>query len=111
MVAVRMRVVIGTSQHDDAIEIPSALVRAMLLPERPVLDRIDAFAECVGAYERARAARVPWAHGPIGEVAWTVEGPRRCETGRATLTSDGGPMEAQIRAGLRGAAEKVSAIA
>lgn len=95
-----MRVIVGTTQHDDALEIPAALLRAMVLPERPVRERIDAFAEYVDAYEAARHARVTCGSETIGVVAWTVEGPRGRETGRSLLTADGGPLRAQIRAGL-----------
>lgn len=100
VITLRMRAVVGTTQHDDAIKIPAALLRAMVLPELPVRERIEAFAEYVDAYEAARHARVTCGSATIGVVAWTVEGPRGRETGRSLLTADGGPLREQISAGL-----------
>lgn len=100
MLTLRMRVVVGTTQHDDTFEIPLSLLRATLVPERVIAERIAAFAEYVDAYERARCARVPKYGATIGFVAWTVESPHRRDSGHSPLVSDGGPLREQIIAGL-----------
>lgn len=100
MLIVRMRAVLGTTQHDDTFEVPLSLLRATLVPERVIAERIETFAGFVDAYERARCARVPKYSATIGFVAWTVESPHRRDSGHSPLTSDGGPLREQIIAGL-----------
>lgn len=100
MLTVRMRAVLGTTQHDDTFEIPLSLLRAMLAPEHVLAERIEVFAEYVDGYERARGARVPKYGAAIGVVVWTVESPQRFDSGDSTLMSDGGPLREQIIAGL-----------
>lgn len=58
MLTVRMRAVLGTTQHDDTLEIQLSLLRAMLAPEHALAERIAAFAEYVDGYERDRKSVV-----------------------------------------------------
>ena len=100
MLTLRMRAVLGTTQHDDTLEVPLSLLRATLAPERVLAERIAAFAEYVDGYERVRGARVPKYGATIGFVAWTVESTHRRDSGHSPLMSDGGPLREQIIAGL-----------
>ena len=100
MLTLRMRAVLGTTQHDDTFEIQLPVLRAMIVPERVLAERIAAFAEHVDTYERARGARVPKYGATIGVVAWIVQLPNRIDAGHSPLMSAGGPLREQIIAGL-----------